>query len=233
MSPNVNVERALIDFSWFLAAFRAGAEDLQGGALRGEVLFTAYFVLYLLQTVADEFDDVAAFQTDEMVVAGAAKCLLVSRRVLSEPVFGHETAILQEVKRIIDGRLRDLDPLGNHPVVQRLGIEMPLALQYRIKNGKALGSRAELPLRAQVPGQRLVCRFNVHLLPSLELVQINIQTKNLVVKPCFKLFLKCATGQRGAFSDLQKWREFACFFVRIPPILRHMQLEGSPDTVSE
>jgi hypothetical protein len=102
------------------------------------MLLGADIVLDPLEPVTDEFYDIAAVKTDEMVVARTSERFLISRRVFGETVFGDQAALLKQVQRVIDRGPGDLDPSGNHAIVEVFGIKVPLAVQDCVQDRKTL-----------------------------------------------------------------------------------------------
>jgi hypothetical protein len=138
------------------------AEYLERRTLGRKGFIVAYLILYRLEPFIDKFDDIAAFQADQVVMLRAAERFLVPGGALREPVFGDQPAILQEIKRVVDCCLGDFDPFGDHSVVQILGVKVPLALQYGIEDRKTRRGGPQLPLRPQILRQDFVCAFSIH-----------------------------------------------------------------------
>ena len=89
--------------------------------------------------------------------------LFVSRDILCETVFGDKAAVLQEVERVVYGSLRDLHARRLDPIIEGFGIEMPLALQYCVKDGKSFRRRPQLTGCPQMLSEYVVRRFGIHL----------------------------------------------------------------------
>src|SRR5689334_1640772 len=87
-----------------LLTFGTNAENLERGIRDPEFLFLAALFLNPVELFADEFNDVAALEADEVIVPRPAERLLVAGMIFAEGVFRNQTAVDQEVERIIDGR---------------------------------------------------------------------------------------------------------------------------------
>ncbi len=67
-------------------AFHAGTEHLQSGIVRYESLFRADILLKTLELITDEFDNVSALETNEMMMVRSSKSFFIPRSVLRKAV---------------------------------------------------------------------------------------------------------------------------------------------------
>ena len=110
--------------------------------------------LYLLQPGVAKFEDLAAVDTDKVVVLAAAIGLFVEGVVLAELVFGYEFAVHQDIEGIVDRSPAHIMTGIFHLEVQFFGVEMIIAGIDDLKDRETLGRFALLVL-LQVMGKKL------------------------------------------------------------------------------
>ena len=98
--------------------------------------------LKILQLLIDEFDDVARFDVDQMVVVRFGRGL-VARAAVAELVPFQNAGLLEQADGAIDGRDRDVRVDRGRPRMERLDVRMVLAVAENTGDRLALFGDAQ------------------------------------------------------------------------------------------
>src|SRR5215510_6778167 len=113
----------------FRLAFGANAPDAQAVARRSKMMLRGDLVLLVLDLLAVEFYQPAAFGADQMVVMLVIVKMLVARVRVAQSLFARQPAFGQKLERAVNGREAHRRVFDFDNVVEVFGAEMAFGLE--------------------------------------------------------------------------------------------------------
>ncbi len=119
-------------------AFCTKSKDLEGSALRLEVLLSANLGLDQSNFVVHKLSDFSTIQTNEVIMVRPAKDFFKPGVVLGKAVLGDKPALEKQIESVVNCGARDLVPMSFHLQEKFVCIEMSSTAQHCVKDHKPL-----------------------------------------------------------------------------------------------
>jgi len=118
-------------------------------ALHQEIIFSGYILLKRFDALVLEFEDRAAFRTDQVVVMAVRDLVLVPGKPVRESSLIGQSRIGQQFQGAVDGGITDARVVFLHPEVQFFRAQVLSGIDKNLQDVITLGRGPE-PLTRQV-----------------------------------------------------------------------------------
>jgi hypothetical protein len=121
----------------------ANPKDAQAVVRRLELILRRNLILFILNDLAVELDQVAAFRADQMVVMLMVVFVFVALASITETLFARQPALVEQFERPVNGRISDARIFALDQVIVVFGAEMAFGFEKDLEDQLSLSSLLE------------------------------------------------------------------------------------------